>query len=88
MGQMTCEYWMLKMAWDLLLASWLWVAAVMRLVMPSSSRSMACLQSVTTCCDKSDLGQKQGQRMLSNIDSITVYPQHSGGGHVNMANPP
>lgn len=58
---------MLKMAWDLLLASWLWVAAVIRLVMPSSSRSMACLQSVTTCCDKSDGEQKYRLRRLSNI---------------------
>lgn len=51
---MTCVYWMLKMACDLLLASWLWVAAVIRLAMPSSNRSMACLQSETTCCDRSD----------------------------------
>lgn len=50
---MTCVYWMLKMAWDLLLASWLWVAAVIRLAMPSSKRPMACLQSDTTCCDRS-----------------------------------
>lgn len=50
---MTCVYWMVKMAWDLLLASWLWVAAVIRLAMPSSKRSMACLQSETTCCDRS-----------------------------------
>lgn len=69
---MTCEYWMLKMAWDLLLASWLWVAAVIRLAMPSSSRSMACLQSVTTCWDKSD--GKQRLRILLNTNSVnTVY---------------
>lgn len=60
---------MLKMAWDLLLASWLWVAAVIRLAMPSSSRSMACLQSVTTCWDKSD-GK---QRILLNTNTCTAY---------------
>lgn len=78
MGQMTCEYWMLKMACDLLLASWLWVAAVMRLVMPSSSRSMACLQSVTTCCDKSDLGQKQHRQHYSLPATFRRWPCRYG----------
>lgn len=77
---------MLKMAWDLLLASWLWVAAVMRLVMPSSSSSMACLQSVTTCWDKSDGEQKQRLRTVSNTYIPTAWSSESG--PIALPNPP
>lgn len=72
-GRATCEYWMLKMAWDLLLASWLWVAAVIRLARPSSSRSVACLQSVTTCWDRSD---GKGRKNTAQRERRRGEPQH------------
>lgn len=62
---------MVKMAWDLLLVSWLWVAAVMRLAMPSSKSSTARLPSVTMCCERSDCNGTE-EKLKKNIENSPI----------------